>query len=395
MKKIKVLYGLEAGGGGALKHLSYLVCNLDKALLDVTVAVSPVRSAVECHAETEKMRASGAEVILLPMAKQISPWSDLAALVRIYRLLGRSRYDVVHAHSSKAGVLFRIAAWLRNVPMILYTPHCFYFQAHTSFGQKYFYLGVELLLAAVTHRIIVSDSEKKALRAHSLFPAGKALVINNAIKFSGPSVPQRTACIRQELGVPPAHFVVGSVGRLEPQKDWDTYLRAAHLVVQRRPDTTFLIVGSGSEEDKIRNAVRELGLGDHVRVTGYLPQTERIYAMMNIFVSTTRWEGLPYVFLEAMRHRKPIVTTAHGNDSVVLHNKTGLVLPCRDHHSIAESIVQLIDNQERVVALGNNGYRHLTEHFRFDVFMEKHQSLYLAARTSGREMTAPGSQVIG
>lgn len=391
MKKIKVLYGLEAGGGGALKHLSYLVCHLDKELLDVTVAVSPARSAVECNAEAEKMRASGAEVILLPMAKKISPWPDLVALVRIYRLLGRSRYDVVHAHSSKAGVLFRVAAWLRNVPMILYTPHCFYFQSETSFLQKYFYFGVELLLAAVTHRVIVSDSEKKALRAHPLFPAGKALVINNAIRLPGPPVPPCTARIKQELDVNQGHFVVGAIGRLEPQKDWDTYLRAAQLVVQRRPDTTFLIVGSGSEDRKIRHAVRKLGLGNHVRVTGYLPQTESIYAIMDIFVSTTRWEGLPYVFLEAMRHKKPIVTTAHGNDSVVLDNKTGRVVPRRDHHAIAESIIQLIDNKEQVVALGNNGYRHLTEHFRFDVFLQKHQALYLAAGTRGGTMMSSAS----
>jgi glycosyltransferase involved in cell wall biosynthesis len=374
------MYGLEAGAGGALKHLSYLVCNLDKRTHDVTVVVSRLRSPEECDMGAEKMRLSGARVVFVPMTTQINPIRDLVSLIRIIRLLSERNFDIVHAHSSKAGVLFRLAAWIQRVPMVLYTPHCFYFQSQQHWIKRYLYYGIERLLSMVTDYIVVSDCEARILQLYPGYPQAKVRYINNAIKFSDYPILKTVREIKHELHIGLAQVVIAGIGRLEKQKDWGTYMRVAKYVVGVRPNTTFLIVGSGSERKKIDLLIAEFGLGKNIICTGHVTQVEKIYSVADIFVSTTLWEGLPYVFLEAMRYQKPIVTTHHGNDQVVVDNQTGIICPCGDYHAIANSIIRLIDNKHEARTFGKNGYHHMIKNYNFEKSLEKHNELYLRVK---------------
>jgi hypothetical protein len=127
-EKCRLLYGLEASDGGSLKHLVYLIYNLDKNLFDITVILSDRRSN-RIYGVIEKLKKAGVKVIVVPMERRISLFRDTVSFITIYRHIAGNRYDIVHAHSSKAGALFGLAAWLNRVPCIIYTPHCFYSQA--------------------------------------------------------------------------------------------------------------------------------------------------------------------------------------------------------------------------------------------------------------------------
>ena len=128
---------MEAADGGALKHLVYLVSNLDCKRFNITVILSDKRSS-KISQDIEKMRGKGATVHLIPMERSINWWKDLQSFLLIFIHLFENRYDVVHAHSSKAGVLFRLAALVRRVPTVIYTPHCFYFQSKVGIKRLFY-----------------------------------------------------------------------------------------------------------------------------------------------------------------------------------------------------------------------------------------------------------------
>jgi glycosyltransferase involved in cell wall biosynthesis len=138
----------------------------------------------------------------------------------------------------------------------------------------------------------------------------------------------------------------------------------------------FLIVGDGPQETELVRAIESRGLKNNVILTGYIFDIEKIYSVINILVSTSLWEGLPYVFIEAMHYEIPIVATNGWGNASVVHGYNGLVAGCRDVESMSHNILSLIDNEDLRHRLGENGYKQALEKYCFDVFIDKHHHLY-------------------
>lgn len=181
MRKLKILYGLEAVGGGALKHLVYLATNLDHTIFEITIILSEPRNE-SIDSQIDSLKKSGANLIMLNMCRNINLFKDLWVLLKLIALIFKGKYDIVHAHSSKAGGLFRFAAYLCNIPAIYYTPHCFYFQGKSGL-KKIKFVWLEKILAKLTTMLIVSESERKAAIENKITNNSKILNINNAIDF--------------------------------------------------------------------------------------------------------------------------------------------------------------------------------------------------------------------
>lgn len=374
MQKIRLLYALEATGGGALKHLAYLVSNIDKAVFDISVALSDQRTD-SSQADILKIKDSGAKIIKVPMRKEISLVADCRAFLKICRVLRSGDYDILHAHSSKAGGLFRLAAVLCGMKQVLYTPHCFYFQSKTGFAQKIF-IGMERLLASVTSYIIVSENEQQNALLHKIAKPFKLQNINNAIKFNDYQEKITDERLLSDFEIPPGSFIVGAVGRLTPQKDWETFVFAANEVLKKYPEAVFLISGEGELETDIRKLIFSLGLEKSILLTGYVSEIYKIFGIIDLFVSTSLWEGLPYVILEAMKYNKPVIATDTGNGDLVVHNINGFVTPVKDYRTIAEKICELIANKQKAQEMGRKGYELLTRKYSFELFIQKHETLY-------------------
>lgn len=375
IKKIRILYGLEAADSGALKHLSYLVTNLNKELFDITVILSTRRSREYAHRHILRMRRAGAKVVILPMERDIHPWKDLVCLLRIILHLVRNRYDIVHAHSSKAGVLFRLAAWIRRVPYVFYTPHCFYFQGMTG-TRKGVYSFVERCMAAITDHIVVSDNERDWAIRCRIAGREKLLTINNAIDFAEYAESRKKDILKQELGLDRGTIVIGAIGRLAEQKDWLTYIYAAKETVERFPETAFLIVGEGELEDFLRDTIEYLGMSEKIIFTGFHDRINEVYSVIDIFVSTSLWEGLPYVLLEAMRFRKPVIATDLGYAGFIKESENGFLVAARDHSLIAKRIGQLIGDRSLGRRMGEKGYDLVCTQFSFEQFVKQHEQAY-------------------
>jgi glycosyltransferase involved in cell wall biosynthesis len=374
MSKIKILYGLEAAGGGALKHLVYLVTRLNNNQFDITVIISNKRQE-NIDNEIWKMKYYGAEVILMPIKRNIH-FTDLLILIKLIFHIGKNKYDIVHAHSSKAGILFRFAAFLNRVPQIYYTPHCFYFQGKKGI-LKWILIWIEKLFGKITNGIVVSVGEQKEILKFHIVPQKKIININNAIDFDEYSQSEEIRETKRQLNIADHHFVVGAIGRLVQQKDWKTYIYAANEVLREYKNVTFLIIGAGELHLELKKLITNLHLENKVILTGQINDIHKIYGIIDAFVNTSLWEGLPYVFLEAMRYKKPIVATDTGNETTILNEETGFISPVKGFKEIANNIMILIKDKKLAFDMGLKGNELLTEKYSFELFIKQHESLYL------------------
>jgi glycosyltransferase involved in cell wall biosynthesis len=375
MKKIKILYGLEAVGGGALKHLAYLVTNLDKEKFDITVILSSKRNE-DADSDILKIRNSGARLSYLPICKNINIFRDCIIVARLVAILKREKIDIIHAHSSKAGGLFRIAAFISRSKNILYTPHCFYFQG-LSGVKRMLFLGIEKLLAYMTSYIIVSQGEMKQAIQNKIGGKQQILNINNAIDFSAYIPASEINETLNKYRVPKGKFIVGAIGRFAPQKDWETFIFTANEVIKKHPETIFVITGEGELRNEVQKLIFALGLEKSVVLTGFVQEIHKIFGMMDLFVSTSLWEGLPYVFLEAMKYKKPVIATDTGIEETIAHGKSGFITPVKDYKGIAKKICELIDDKQKAIRMGEEGYEILTRKYSFRLFVKKHEEIYI------------------
>lgn len=375
MKRIKLLYGLEAAGGGALKHVVYLVTRLDKEIFEITVILSDSRNE-DITGPVEKMKDAGVKVLFISMFRNIDPVQDLRVFSKLVFLINKEKYDIVHAHSSKAGALFRLAAFVCRVQRIYYTPHCFYFQGKTGFKRLCFVL-LEKLLGMITSGIIVSENEWRAAKQNKVIKNSKLININNAIDFDDYRQNSETENTKMALGINTRAFIVGSIGRLVPQKDWETYIYVANEVLRFYPQTVFLIVGEGELRFQIQKLICRLSLEGKVIITGYIKEICKIYGIIDIFVNTSLWEGLPYVLLEAMQYRKPVIATDTENETLVIDQENGFICARKDYQGIAKKIISLIKNRRMAKQMGENGSRTIHDKYSFKVFIQQHERLYI------------------
>ncbi|WEA01628.1 glycosyltransferase [Mucilaginibacter sp. SJ] len=372
-KKIKILFGMESTGGGSLKHLIYLITHLDREIFDMTLMYS-LRTGSE-NEEIDKLKLLGINIIRMQMPKDISFSKDMICLFKVTSFLMRNKFDIVHAHSSKAGFYFRIASLLNKVPTVIYTPHCFYYQSKSGMKRTFFEL-LERGLGLISDKIVVSENERLQGVRSRIAPADKFVNINNAIDFNDYVEYERETCLKH-LGLHDSAVVIGSVGRLVKQKDMLTLIWAAGQLIKEVPDLYFIIAGMGEEEDLLQAEIAKLGLLNRVLLVGWEYNIDKIFSAIDIFVSTSLWEGLPYVILEAMFYKKPIVATDIGYQHVLVDNESCYLVPVQDVLTLCEKLKLLVNDRELRHEFGKKNRINFDLNFSFKKFVKQHEQLYL------------------
>lgn len=374
MRKIKIIFALEAAEGGALKHLVYLISGLGRGRFDITVILSNSRGQNICR-EISTMKESGATVHIFPMHRSIRPFSDLCNLIRLHVLLKNGSFDIAHAHSSKAGVLLRLAAWINSVPLVLYTPHCFYFQALKGLP-RYGFALIEKVMAKLTSYIIVSNGEKEEALNARICSVDKLRNINNAIAFTRKPMRQSICELKRNFDIT-SKFVVGSVGRLTRQKNWEMFIRTANEVLRTNRDVTFVICGDGELRKKLENMVKSFGINDRVRFLGYTEDVEQVYQIIDVYVNTSDWEGLPYTILEAIHHKKAIVVTDAIRDRLLRDRVSSYVVSKRDYIKCSNRINHLLRDQYQRLKFSRNCQKEIRQYrYSFKRFIQAHDTIY-------------------
>lgn len=289
-------------------------------------------------------------------AREISPAADVAALGQLYELMRRRRYDIVHTHTPKANFYGRLAARMAGVPVVIGMEHGFYFYNMSGIRRE-FHVTLARLGALASDRTITINHEdyELALREKIIAPERLSVMptgLGVDLSRFRPDIDRTN--IRAQLGLE-GGTLIGSVGRLTPEKGCRELIDAAARVVQVFPDACFLLVGPSENQmqSELEKTVIGLGLEKKVRFLGSRQDIPQILSALDVFVLPSYREGLSMVLLEAAATGKPSVSTdVRGCRDVVVHGETGLLVPPRDAPRLAEAIIELLRDSAKRECMG-------------------------------------------
>lgn len=309
----------------------------------------------------EEIRQRNTKLIIVPeLLREISPFNDLRAIFVLRRLIKAGNYDVVHTHSSKAGVLGRLAARLAGVPLIVHTVHGWSFHDQMSPRLRRVYVLLEKVGRWAGHSMIVvaQPDIEKGLAAGIGRSAAEYQVIRSGIELDRFKVSEeKRKKVRAEFQLGVDDLVVGSVIRLSPQKAPLDLIDALVTVGKRYPQTKFLIVGDGPLRPAVEARAAAGGIADRLILTGLRRDVPALLNGMDIFVITSKWEGLPRVLPQAMATRLPIVATeADGSAEAIRSGVNGYLVPRGRSDIVADKISSLIDDRDLRIAMGQAGF---------------------------------------
>jgi glycosyltransferase involved in cell wall biosynthesis len=344
--------------GGAQSYVASLLPALARDF-DVVVAahgMGPLREAAA---------PLGAPYIPLEhVRRRINPWRDLAGLVELVRVFRRERPDILHANSSKAGVLGRLAARVAGVPIRIFTVHGWAFSAYSGVKGRLYYWGDRLVEPLTTVTICVSEGERKAGIAAGTCDAERTVVIPNAVDVNG--APRSS----HQRKVPR----IIAVGRLKAPKDFLTLVRAA----SRLPEgAETLIVGEGPDRPRLEQEINALGVTERVRLLGERYDVPKLLADADVFVLSSASEGMPVSVLEAMAAGLPVVSSRVGGvPELVVDGETGILVRPGDASALAAALSGLIADPAKRRSLGAAGRARAEERFDLEPFRRAHVELY-------------------
>ncbi len=302
--------------------------------------------------EAEARAVRGLEVRTLPsLGRTIHPWRDAAALHWLERFIHGRRFDLVHTHSSKAGILGRWAAWLAGVPVICHTIHGFGFHAKQPAGARRSFQALERATARITTRLISVSryDQTTGLRAgigrpeqYVHIPYGIDLR-----RFHRNGLCPQSARVR--IGLDPNAPTIGTVACLKPQKAPEDFLEVCARVRRVVPQLQTILVGDGVLRLRVERRIRQLQLNDTVYLLGWRRDIPEILTALDVFALTSRWEGLPVAVLEAQAMGVPVVATDTGGiRDVITHGEDGWLAPVSDIGRLSEGVTRLL--RERAFA---------------------------------------------
>ena len=361
--------------GGAQENTLLSVEGLDRLEEYEVVLVTGVDNGPEGDL-LERARRTTRLVIVPELGRSINPLSDVAAFFKLYRLIRRGRYHIVHTHSSKAGVLGRLAARLAGTPIVVHTLHSLVFHDYQPWLVNRLWWAVKKLCAPLTDHFISVSSviSQKAIAAGIARPE-KFTTIYSGMEldwFLDSKVDP--AAVRREFGIPADAPVVGKIARLFSLKGHDQLLDAAPEVVRRHPDVRFFLIGDGLLYEHLRSRAREAGILDNFVFAGLIPR-ERIpemIAVMDVVVHTSLREGLARVLPQALAMGKPCVSfDIDGAPEVVIPGETGYLVRPGDARGLADAISELLANPQLRARMGESGRRRVDPAFRAETMVEQ------------------------
>ena len=339
--KIKVLIISEPGSGGVKRHVIDLLNNLDKDKFDIIYAYSKKRASDDYLMEVNKLKDKIFCQEIRYMQQPISIKNDSLAFVEIFKLINYINPNIVHCHSSKAGVLGRVAAKLLKVSKIIYTPHAYAFQnSNLSNLKKRFYLLVEKVLAqyCTTKTINVSYGEMKIAIDNEIDKKEKFIVIPNGIDKKEYKINKDD--ILKKLKITKNQIIVGNVARLDNQKNPLEFLKIAEIINEHNKKFKFFWIGNGILLKECQSYIEQHKL-ENVCLLPFNTETEKLITVFNIFLCTSLYEGYPYVLLDANANKIPIVATdVTGNNEIVKDNTNGFLYTIGDISKAVKIIEQ-------------------------------------------------------
>jgi len=335
---------LEIDWLNAHGHQAWLVCN----------------PGSQVHSKASELQT---RLVTMPLRRRIDPLCSW----RLWRFCRQNQVDLLKAYSSKDHWIC-LPLYLCGIP--LSRARCITDPIGSKGRAFVFKHGCSQIVAdaSVIKRHLVAE--------HGVDPA-KIEVIGSAVDLEKFKPPRNRAKFRREIGLGDNTPLIGNVGMIRPDKGQLVLVEAAPLVLQKRPDARFIIVGQGTGILKrginVRNAIDRAGLADKIIMAGYRWDTPDVYAACDmIVIASLRTEASPIVLREAFASGRPVIATKVGDIPEILRDReNGLLIEPGDTQALANAIMEFITDPNLAARCAANGLRYATEHFSFDTMMEK------------------------
>ncbi|MBW1767823.1 MAG: glycosyltransferase family 4 protein [Deltaproteobacteria bacterium] len=334
---------------GGAPDIVRILCESLESSYDVKLIIGPSKHLTEkTRLFLDKLKDN---VIIVPHLKRdINPLWDFLALVKLFLLFKKERFDIVHTHTAKAGFLGRIAGWLAGIPTIIYMPHGHVFYGYFGLLMSRVAITVERVVAYITDKVMVlTELEKRDLIAFRVTTPDKIIVINSGLELEN----YRESVIdvqgkKDEFQIEEDTSVVGVIGRLEPVKGHEYLIEAARMVTEELPKVKFLIVGDGSLRNDLESQCEELGVLDKFIFTGWKEDVSSILSTLDILVLPSVNEAVGRVLIEAGACGVPVVATNVGGvPEIVRDNETGILVPPGSPGDLARAIIDLLNSEDK------------------------------------------------
>lgn len=367
--------------GGAQQNTLYTVEHLDRERFSVALW-----SGDGGILNDDAQKIPGVDFTIVPeLVREVSPKNDWAALWKLRRMLkaeaAKDLPVIVHTHSSKAGILGRLAAWLAGVPVIIHSYHGFGFNDFQKWPVKWAYIAAEWVTGKVTDEFIaVSRANLDRAVALGLAPADRVRLIRSGIaigEFERREIDR--AAKRRELGLDPDRPLALMVACLKPQKCPLDFVRVAEQVLRQAPAAQFAVAGDGELRPDMEAAIAAAGLTDQVKLLGWRRDVPELMWSADTLVLTSLWEGLPRVYPQSMAAGLPVVgTRVDGGPEAVVDGENGWLFEPRDVDGMAARIAELLNDPGRAREMGEKGHARVAE-FDIDLMVRQQEELYEGA----------------
>lgn len=380
-KKIKVAHIIARMiTGGADENTLFTVQGLDKNRYEVDLIMGEEFD----ESILKRVKDENINIIQIKGLKwKLNFLYDPIVLIKLIKMIRKNRYDIVHTHTTKAGILGRIAARIAGVPIIVHGLHGSTFEAFDSGLLNWLLFLFERLTGRFTDAYIsVSGvlSEKYIERGigkkenyHTVY---SGMELETFYRVRG-KIDYRKK--QRELGINSEDFVIGNVARLEKRKGHKFLIDTFEKVIEERKGRPLklLIIGEGEERGNLENYVKEANLEKKVIFTGYREDVEELMAVMDLFVLTSLREGLPRVLVQAAAMGMPsIAFNVDGVPEIIEDNHNGFLVKAGDVKQLTKRIIQYIDHKELLVLHGKNGRELIKGKWSIEDMVEKIDKIY-------------------
>lgn len=373
--------------GGAQRNTLDTVAGLDRSRFEVGLVCA---DRGELFAEAVSLR----DVALFPLPhlrREVRPDDDLRAFFELCAAIRTFRPDLVHTHSSKAGILGRAAARRQRVPLVVHSIHGWAFGHHQTAPVRWAFLTAERMASGwTTHFVAVSRNNVEEGVRRGILDRGRASVIRSGIDLAAFRAGQGGESVRTELGIPPSAPLVVQVACFKPQKAPERFVELAARVHARLPEARFLLVGDGDLRSSLERARAAAGLNGQLLLPGWRRDVPAVLAAATVVTLTSRFEGLPRVLVEARAAGVPVVAMdVDGVPEVIEDGTNGFLVPEGNTAALAARVLELLGDaalRRRLVEAGRRGL----EEWDREEMVRRQERLYLelAGAAGGRHAEA-------
>ena len=323
-------------------------------------------------------------IFVKDLVREINPIKDLKALYSIYKILKQEKPDIVHTHSSKAGIVGRFAAKMCGIKNIIHTIHGFSFNDTQRNIKKNLFIFLEKLGAKISKYLIPVSVENttKGLQ-NNIGKKEQYHYIRLGVDIENFKNFKDTPTLKKELDIDEKDFLVTTIGPFKPQKNLPDFIKTANEISKNNKNFKFVIVGDGALRNEFEKLITDYNISQNIFLIGWRRDISNILHSSDFFVMTSLWEGLPISTIEALScGLVPIVNDVDGQREIIKDGYNGFLIKPHDIKAIEEKILLLAKNSELKNKMSENARESIDYTFSTDHMIKQHEQLYLTLQGS-------------